>query len=85
MMSIGIYLTYPLVMYPVVEILLPSIQKRFPEKFEVVVELAFRYFLVAITCKYSILVICCVIVITLRQVNIENIILLTECLLIINS
>jgi hypothetical protein len=53
MMSIGIFLTYPLVMYPAVEILLPSIFKwtKASEKMEVVYELAFRYFLVAITCK----------------------------------
>jgi len=55
MMSVGIFLTYPLVMYPAVEILLPVIFKVFKTssgKSELVLELGFRYMLVAITCKY---------------------------------
>ena len=55
MMSVGIFLTYPLVMYPAVEILLPFIFKVFKTssgKSELVLELGFRYMLVAITCKY---------------------------------
>ena len=55
MMSVGIFLTYPLVMYPAVEILLPVIYKVFKTssgKSELVLELGFRYMLVAITCKY---------------------------------
>ena len=54
-MSCGIFLTYPLVMYPAVEILLPVIFKVFKAssgKSELIYELGFRYMLVAITCKY---------------------------------
>jgi len=50
MMSCGVFLTYPLVMYPAVEILLPSILgwKGF-KSMAVVTELGFRYCLVFIT------------------------------------
>ena len=48
----AVFLTYPLQAYPAVEILLPVVQKRFPEKFEVITELAFRYLMVLFTCKY---------------------------------
>ena len=51
-MACAVFLTYPLQIYPVVEISLPCIKKRFPDKFAVFVELGFRYLLVAITCKY---------------------------------
>ena len=50
-MSCAVFLTYPLQMYPVVEIFLPGVQKRFPDKFAVIVELVFRYILVLVTCK----------------------------------
>ena len=40
-------------MYPVVEIFLPGVQKRFPDKLPVIVELGFRYGLVLLTCKYE--------------------------------
>ena len=52
-MAIAVFLTYPLQMYPVVEIFLPALQRRFSDRWMVPVELAFRYFLVAITCKLS--------------------------------
>ena len=51
-MAIAVFLTYPLQMYPVVEIFLPALQRRFSERLMVPVELAFRYFLVAVTCKF---------------------------------
>ena len=52
MMSAGVFLTYPLVMYPAVEILLPSILKWSCFKhMDVATELGFRYLLVLITCK----------------------------------
>ena len=53
-MAGAVFLTYPLQMYPIVEIFLPGVQKRFPDKFAVVVELCFRYLLVVITCKYTV-------------------------------
>ena len=52
-MAIAVFLTYPLQMYPVVEIFLPALQRRFSDRWMVPVELAFRYFLVAVTCKLS--------------------------------
>ena len=50
-MALAVFLTYPLQMYPIVEIFLPSIQKRFPERLAMAVELVFRYCLVALTCE----------------------------------
>ena len=52
-MALAVFLTYPLQMYPVVEIFLPALQRRFSDRWMVPVELAFRYCLVAITCKLS--------------------------------
>ena len=54
MMSAGVFLTYPLVMYPALEILLPSILKwNCFKHMDVATELGFRYFLVLITCKQA--------------------------------
>ena len=50
-MALAVFLTYPLQMYPIVEIFLPRVQKLFPERLALVVELVFRYCLVALTCK----------------------------------
>ena len=51
-MSCGMFVAVPLVMYPVVEIVLPSLQHRFSETKDVVVELSLRYLLVAIACRF---------------------------------
>ena len=50
-MACAVFLTYPLQAYPAIEVLLPLVQKRFPERLAIIVESVFRYCLVAITCK----------------------------------
>ena len=48
MMSCGVFVNVPLLMYPVVEIIFPSIQHMFSERYDGVVEVSLRYVLVAI-------------------------------------
>jgi hypothetical protein len=53
--SVGVLFTYALQMYVPIEILWPRIQKRWgPFKYNSLIEMIFRSFLVLITCKYVI-------------------------------